>query len=131
MSECEMLGSVVILDDLNACLSVDGRNIQGELLQEVLDRNDLTDVSSGCLATGPSYTYCSGSVCTKIDYTLMIVGAAALLSSVETKSMVDLNMSDHLPIVIKFKSICCLSIGACRPGQCPGYFESCVLISRG
>ena len=39
MSECETLGSVVILDDFNAHLSVDGRNIQGVLLQEVLDRN--------------------------------------------------------------------------------------------
>ena len=43
---------------------------QGVLLQEVLDRSDLTDVSSGCLATGPSYTYCSGSLRTKIDHAL-------------------------------------------------------------
>ena len=78
---------------------MDGRNIQGELLQEVLERNDLTAVSLSCLATGPSHTYCSGSLCTKIDHALMNVGAASLLSSVETRSMVDLNTSDHLPIV--------------------------------
>ena len=81
-------GSAVVLDDLNGHLSVVGRNIlRGVLLQETLDRNDLTDVSSGCLPTGPSYTYSSGSVRTKIDYTLMNVVAASLLSSVETRSM--------------------------------------------
>ena len=73
-----------------------------------MDRNDLTDVSSGCLPTGPSYTYSSGTVRTKIDYTLMNVVAASLLSSVDTRSMVDLNTSDHLPIVIKLKGACCL-----------------------
>ena len=104
LSECGTLGFVVI----NAHLSVDYTNIQGLLLQETLDRNDITNVSSGCLATSPSYTCCSGSVSTKIDCALMNVGAASLLSSVETRSMLDLNTSDHLPIVIKFKGACCL-----------------------
>ena len=99
VSECEMLDSVVILGDCNAHLSVDGR--------EFCYRKSWTGITlqmspcMGCLAIGPSYTYCSGSVCTKIDYALMNVGAASLLSSVETRSMVDLNVSNHLPIVIK------------------------------
>lgn len=70
-------------------------------------RGRLTDVSFSCLATGPSYTYCSGDVCTKVDYALMNADATSMLSSVSTRDMVDLNTSDHLPIVVEFKGADC------------------------
>ena len=56
ISESDELGLVVVLGDFNAHLAGASRNVQGVLLQEVLDRSDLCDVSSGCLAEGPSYT---------------------------------------------------------------------------
>ena len=70
-------------------------------------RGRLTDVSFSCLAVGSSYTYCSGDVCTKVDYALMNADATSMLSSVSTRDMVDLNTSDHLPIVVEFKGADC------------------------
>jgi hypothetical protein len=45
VSESEELGSVVVLGDFNAHLSVLGQNVQGVLLHELMDRNELCDVS--------------------------------------------------------------------------------------
>jgi endonuclease/exonuclease/phosphatase (EEP) superfamily protein YafD len=46
VSESEELGSVVVLGDFNAHLSLMGQNVQGVLLQELMDR--ICDISSGC-----------------------------------------------------------------------------------
>ena len=100
ITECEALGPVVVMGDFNAHLSAGGMNVQGVLLKELMDRCGLTDASSGCLAKGPDYTYCSGVVRTKVDYALMNVEAASLLSDVKILEMEDLNTSDHLPIVV-------------------------------
>ena len=66
ISDSQLLGSVVVLGDFNAHLGGARRNavqnLQGFLLQEVLERCDLSAVSQGALASGPGYTYCSGDV---------------------------------------------------------------------
>lgn len=77
ISDAQQIGSVCVLSDFNAHLHVGGvrcaseQNLQGVLLQEVLERCDLSAVSMGALASGPSYTYCSGEARTTVDYILM------------------------------------------------------------
>ena len=44
----------MVLGDFNAHLKSGGMNAQGVLLKELMDRCSLADVSSGCLATGPT-----------------------------------------------------------------------------
>lgn len=107
VSESELLGPVVVLGDFNAHLGGHGglagvgeSNLQGVLLQEVMDRGNLSAVSLGSLASGPGYTYCSGDVRTTVDYILMNVEAASLMSSCHTHPMEDLNTSDHLPVTV-------------------------------
>ena len=72
ISDSQLLGSVVVLGDFNAHLGGARRNamqnLQGFLLQEVLERCDLSAVSQGALASGPGYTYCSGDVGTTVDW---------------------------------------------------------------
>jgi len=46
-------------------------------------------------------------VVTKVEYVLMNVDATSMLSSVNTRDMVDLNTSDHLSIVVEFKGADC------------------------
>ena len=87
------------------------QNMQGFLLQEVLERCALSAVSQGALASGPGYTFCSGDVRTKVDYILMDVGAASMMASCSTHPMDDLNTSDHLPLTA------CLSYDACTSTQ--------------
>ena len=80
ISESELLGPVAVLGDFNAHLGglgghvgVGESNLQGVLLQDVMDRCSLSAVSLGSLASGPGYTYCSGEVRTTVDYILMDV----------------------------------------------------------
>ena len=115
ISDSQLLGSVVVLGDFNAhlgevrCNAV--QNLQGLLLQEVLERCALSAVSQGALASGPGYTFCSGDVRTTVDYILMDVGAASMMASCSTHPMNDLNTSDHLPLTV------CLSYDACTSTQ--------------
>ena len=104
ISDAQQMGSVCVLGDFNAHLG-GGRcdseqNLQGVLLQELLGRCDLSAVSMGALASGPSYTYCSGVVTTTVDYILMDVGSASMLDSCCTHPSEDLNTSDHLPLSV-------------------------------
>ena len=62
-------------------------------------RCDLNAVSLGCLASGPEYTYTSGTVRTTVDYILMDVDAISMVSSCSTHSAEELNTSDHLPLM--------------------------------
>ena len=80
------------------------------LLQEVMERLQLSAVFLGSLASGPGYTYSSGDVQT-MDYVLMDVEAVSLLSSCHTQPMDDLNMSAHLPITT------CLMYEGCSVDQ--------------
>ena len=74
------------------------QNLQGVLLQQVLEQCDLSAVSQGALASGPRYTFCSREVQTTVDYILMDVVATSMLASCHTHQMEDLNTSDYLPI---------------------------------
>ena len=102
VSESELLGPVIVLGDFNAHLGgyvgAGEPNVQGVLLQEVVERLQLSAVSPESLASGPGYTYLSGDVRTIVDYVLMDVEAVSLMSSCHAHPMEDLNMSDHLPI---------------------------------
>ena len=67
ISESAHMGPVIIAGDFNAHLgSMWGPrahrspNVQGILLGELLDRENLHAVSLSEFATGPSHTYCSG-----------------------------------------------------------------------
>ena len=82
------------------------------LLQEMLERCELSAVSKGVLASGPGYTYCNGEVKTTVDYILMDVEAASMMTSCRTHLMEDLNTSDHLPLTV------CLSYDACSDTCC-------------
>ena len=104
ISDAQQIGSVCVLGDFNAhvggvrCASE--QNLQGVLLQEVLERCDLSAVSMGALASGPSYTYCSGEARTTVDYILMDVDSASMMDSCCTHPFEDLNTSDHLPLSV-------------------------------
>ena len=103
ISESELQGPVMVLGDFNAHLggeAVGEENLQGALLQEVLERCSLSAVSQGAMASGPGYTFCSGDVRTTVDYILMDVEAALMVVSCRTHPMEDLNTLDHLPLTV-------------------------------
>ena len=84
--DSQLLGPVVVLGDYKAHLRGGGgegvQNLQGVLLQEILDQRDLIAVSQGALASGPNYTFCCGNARTTVDYNiLMNVAAASILVS--------------------------------------------------
>ena len=120
MSESWVLYSVAILGDFNAHLGSKNcpgdQNLQGVLLQVVLERCEFSTVSQGALASGPVYTYCSGDVSTTVDYILMDVGAASLIDSCCTHPMDDLNTLDHLPLTVSLLHDVCSSIQSCNDG---------------
>ena len=74
-------------------------------------RCDLNAVSQGILASGPGY---SGNVKTTVDYILMDIKAASMMTSCRTNPMEDLNTSDHLPLTVS------LSYDVCSDGNTPG-----------
>ena len=101
--------------DFNAHLGGEAggeQNLQGVLLQEVLDRCDLSAVCQGAAASGPAYTCCSSDARTTVDYILMDIEAALMMVSCRTHPMEDLNTSDHLPLTVSVSHDAC-SI-ACR-----------------
>ena len=98
MSESQVLGPVAVLIDFNSLLGLWRRNqriCKGVLLQDLFDRCEVSAVSLGSLASGPTYTYCSGDVRTTVDYILMYVESASMTTCV-IYEMLDLNTSDHL-----------------------------------
>ena len=88
MSETRLLGPVTVLGDFNAHLEVGKQNLQGVLLQEVMERCELSAVSMGAMASGPAYTFCGGEVRSTVDFVLMDVEAASMISSCTTHEMV-------------------------------------------
>ena len=107
------------MGDFNAHLAgnIEGMNAQGHLLHGVLERCGLNAVSLGSLASGPGYTYCSGSTRTTIDYILMDVSFKSMLQSCQTLQMDDLNTSDHLPIVASLQCPSPAVSAECRDGK--------------
>ena len=105
ISDAALVGAVAVLGDFNAhqgscggSRGVGELNIQGVLLQELMDRCRLSAVSLGSVAKGPKHTYCGGENHTTADYIQMDLRASASLASCLTHEMADLNTSDHLPI---------------------------------
>ena len=99
-----------MLGDFNDILevgSVSNTNMQGVLLQEMLGRCELSAVPKGVLASGPGYIYCNGAVKTTVNYILMDVKAASMMTSCRMKDpMKDLNTSDHLPLTVSLPIRC-------------------------
>ena len=101
------MGAVIVMGDFNAHVgrfdgskSYDSINTQGILLNELIDRCSLNIVSLSDVATGPSYTYFSGSVRTTVDYVLLNLSASSKLLACTILDEVDLNTSDHLPLSV-------------------------------
>ena len=113
ISESQLLGPVTLLGDFNTHLGgLEGQqNVQGLLLQEMMERCEPSAISQGDLALGPKHTFCSGNVRTTVDYILMDVEAASMATSCITHSMDGLNTSDHLPLTAS------ISYDACHGGQ--------------
>ena len=104
ISESAHMGPVIIAGDFNAHLgSMWGPrahrspNVQGILLGELLDRENLHAVSLSGFATGPSHTYCSGGIFSTVDYILAYIEASSCIECCRTYDDDDLNTSDHLP----------------------------------
>ncbi len=121
ISDSQLLGPVVVLGDFNAHLggaeSNGEQNLQGVLLQEVLQQCDLSAVSQGALASGPGYTFYSGDTRTTVDYILMDVDAASMMVSCCTHRMDDLNTSDHLPLSVSLSYDVCQSTQGRSPSR--------------
>ena len=66
----------------------------------MMERCELSAVSEGVLSSGVRFTYCSGDVGTTVDYILMDIEAASMVSSCYTHPMEGLNTSDHLPLTV-------------------------------
>ena len=120
ISDSQPMGPVVVLGDFNAHLSgakcAGEQNLQGVMLQEVLEWCELSAVSQGALSSGPDYTYYSGDVRTTIDYILMDVDAASMMLSCYTHSMEDLNTSDHIPLTVSL----CYDASQCKEDMSAG-----------
>ena len=93
----EARGGLVVLGDFNAHLGktcghrgMEDPNLQGVLLQEMMERTGLSAVSLGGMASGPEHTYCSSEleVRTIVDYILMDVEATSMVSSCCTHTMI-------------------------------------------
>ena len=73
-------------------------NLQGELLLETVQNNDLFITSLSNMSSGPLYTYFSGEICTTTDYIIMNARHACLATTCKTHDHHPLNFSDHLPL---------------------------------
>ena len=101
--ESKQLGPTIIMGDFNAHLGTLGGprgrgdpNSQGVLLHELLQRCDLFAASLSNHAEGPDYTFWRGDTRTTVDYVLMDIDAASIMSSCVVQEEACLNTSDHL-----------------------------------
>ena len=106
--ESKQLVPTIIMGDFNAHLGILGGprgrgdpNSQGVLLHELLQRCDLFAASLSNHAEGPDYTFWRGDTRTTVDYVLMDIDAASIMSSCVVQEVACLNTSDHLPISVK------------------------------
>lgn len=87
-----------------------------------MGRCELSAVSLGCLSYGDSYTFKSGTVTMTVDYVMMDLAAASMMEICETLQDAELNLSDHLPLLVTL--VCDHS--CCTEEKC----RSLVLIGR-
>lgn len=113
LSELPPDSPLLIAGDLNCHLghlggprSTDTPNSRGHLWKELIDRHSFFVPSLCDLASGPVYTYQSGSFTTTVDYVVGNHPISSILTSCDTLEEHPLNTSDHLPIVT------CLDVGA-------------------
>ena len=104
-------GHVIITGDFNAHLgSLAGSrnslspNGRGLLLKELIDRMFLYSVFDSSMASGPSYTFSSGTHFTTVDYIFASQNLASLIESCGIMDEHKLNTSDLLIIVTLSKA---------------------------
>ena len=103
---------VIIGSDFNAHVAVasnlrgnSSQNSHGNLLSNMVCRNDMFSSSLSSNSSGPCYTYFSGDTRTTTDYFIV---DACLAQFIQKSSVLDhhpLNFSDHLPLMMSL-SIC-------------------------
>ena len=88
ISGSECMGPAIVAGDFNAHLgSICGprveynSNLQGVLLEDLLDTCKLHAVSLCESVSGPNYTYKSGDTCTTVDYILTDIEASSCIDS--------------------------------------------------
>ena len=88
VSNSVLLGLVIILGDFNAHLGSLGGvrgtgnpNLQGILLSDIMDRDNLCAVFQCERATGPLHTYVSGNSMATVDYIIASLDATSTISS--------------------------------------------------
>ena len=111
ISACQSLGLVIIMGDFNAHLGTlgcfrnnDSINGPGRVLFDMICRCNLFVASEAVWASGPSHTFANKNHQTTVDY--CIVGST-LADSIDFCGILHqqpLNVSDHLPVAISFRS---------------------------
>ena len=71
--------------------------MQGVLVQGLQERCQFGGVSEGLMSSGPYYTYIKGEVRTAINYILLDLEAASMMTC-QKHPMVDPNTSDNLAV---------------------------------
>ena len=104
ISVSSSFGSVTVTGDFNAHhgnlwgpRAMDTPNSQGLLLGELLDRCLLHAASLSEYATGPKYTFHSGTSFTTVDYIFVDLEASSCIKQCWTHGDEDKNLSDNLP----------------------------------
>ena len=92
-------GPVIVVGDFNAHLGEAlSTNTQGHMVMDLCYHHDLYPVSQSHSASGPKYTYHSGTHYTTVDYCLLDCWAAHMVEGCGTIDHHPLNLSDHLPV---------------------------------
>ena len=109
ISVSSSFGRVIVTGDFNVHLenlwgarAMDTPNSRGFLLGELLDRCSIHAVSLSEYATGPKYTFHSGTSFTTVDYIFVDIEASSCIEQCWTHVDEDKNLSDHLPISAEF-----------------------------
>lgn len=117
-------GPVILPGDFNCHVGPEGGprgfsnpNLQGELLLEMVQNNDLFITSLSGMSSGPLYTYFSGEICPTTDYIIMNARHACLATTCKTHDHHPLNFSDHLPNSLTI-SITSSAFATSRNTQC-------------
>ncbi|XP_069134377.1 uncharacterized protein [Argopecten irradians] len=109
------MGSVIVMGDFNAHLSKrcgiknhNEANERGLVIEKFIQDHNLISVNSQSWSRGPNYTYISGdgSHTSMIDHILIENSKVDLIDFCCINDDHSLNISDHRPIQLNFRTIC-------------------------
>jgi len=94
-------GIVIIAGDMNAQLPP-AANTQGRHLAAFLDNTECISLTNHSMCSGPKFTFLPHERCkgTLIDHVCINQEFIECISSCKIECFVDVNMSDHLPILV-------------------------------